>query len=59
MAKTTLYPRYFGRHLLEVLEDSPVVLVHGPRQYGKTTFAQSVFPPDGAALNRTTAAIDQ
>ena len=46
MQGTALYPRYLGRHLLEALEDSPVVLVHGPRQCGKTTFAQSVFPPD-------------
>ena len=46
MQETVLYPRYLGRHLLEALEDSPVVLVHGPRQCGKTTFAQSVFPPD-------------
>ena len=42
MQGTALYPRYLGRHLLEALEDSPVVLIHGPRQCGKTTFAQSV-----------------
>ena len=46
MQGTALYPRYLGRHLLEALEDSPVVLVHGPRQCGKTTFAQSVCAPD-------------
>ena len=46
MPVTPLYPRYLGRHLLEALEDSPVVLVHGPRQCGKTTFAQSVCAPD-------------
>ena len=46
MQGTALHPRYLGRHLLEALEDSPVVLVHGPRQCSKTTFAQSVFSPD-------------
>ena len=55
MSKANLYPRYLGRHLLEALEDSPVVLVHGPRQCGKTTFAQSVFPSDGAAGLATVA----
>jgi predicted AAA+ superfamily ATPase len=29
------------------LEDSPVVLIHGPRQYGKTTLAQVVGIPLG------------
>ena len=46
MPTTPLYPRYLGRHLLEALEDSPVVLVHGPRQCGKATFTQSVCAPD-------------
>lgn len=46
MQGPALYPRYLGRHLLEALEDSPVVLVHGPRQCGKTTFAQSVYATD-------------
>ena len=48
MLELALYPRYLGRHLLEALEDSPVVLIHGPRQCGKTTFAQSVCAPDNA-----------
>ena len=48
MLEPALYPRYLGRHLLEALEDSPVVLIHGPRQCGKTTFAQSVCAPDNA-----------
>ena len=48
MPEPALYPRYLGRHLLEALEDSPVVLIHGPRQCGKTTFAQLVCAPDNA-----------
>ncbi|MCC7457131.1 MAG: AAA family ATPase [Nitrospira sp.] len=28
--------------LREALADSPVVLIHGPRQCGKTTLAQAV-----------------
>ena len=42
MAKTTLYPRYIKPLLLESLKDSPAVLIHGPRQCGKTTLAQMV-----------------
>jgi uncharacterized protein len=40
MSKTTLYPRYASVRLAEALADSPVVLIHGPRQCGKTTLAQ-------------------
>ncbi len=40
-----LYPRYAERHLAEALEDAPVVLIHGPRQCGKTTLAQMVCAP--------------
>lgn len=36
------YPRYSEPRLVEGLEDSPVVLIHGPRQCGKTTLAQKV-----------------
>ena len=46
MPAAPLYPRFLERDLLEALEDSPVVLVHGPRQCGKTTFTQSVCAPD-------------
>ena len=41
-ATAILYPRHATPHLLEALEDSPVVLVHGPRQCGKTTLARTV-----------------
>ncbi len=36
------HPRFAAPRLLEALEDSPVVLVHGPRQCGKTTLARLV-----------------
>jgi predicted AAA+ superfamily ATPase len=39
---TTLYPRYAEAPLIEALTDSPVVLIHGPRQCGKTTLARVV-----------------
>ncbi len=40
-----LYPRHIEPRLTEALEDSPVVLIHGPRQCGKTTLAQMVCAP--------------
>ena len=39
---SSLYSRHSEAHLLDALEDSPVVLVHGPRQCGKTTLARMV-----------------
>ena len=42
MAASALYPRYAEPRLNEALADSPVVLIHGPRQCGKTTLAQAV-----------------
>jgi len=42
MKKDNLYPRMVEPRLEEALDDSPVVLVHGPRQCGKTTLAQLV-----------------
>ena len=38
-------PRYAERSLTEALQDSPVVLIQGPRQRGKTTLAQMVCAP--------------
>lgn len=40
MSTPILYPRSAEQRLAEALEDSPVVLIHGPRQCGKTTLAQ-------------------
>lgn len=39
---TTAYPRYLAPRLREALRDTPAVLIHGPRQCGKTTLARMV-----------------
>ena len=46
MAPTTIYPRYAEHRLLEALEDSPVVLINGPRQCGKSTLARTICAPE-------------
>ncbi|MEO8084038.1 MAG: ATP-binding protein [Ardenticatenales bacterium] len=43
------YPRFAEAPLLEALADSPVVLLHGPRQCGKTTLARVAGEPRGYA----------
>ena len=43
-----LYPRFLRPRIEEALADSPVVLIHGPRQCGKTTLARLVG--DGAGF---------
>ena len=47
MTHTHLYPRHAARPLAEALAYSPAVLVHGPRQCGKTTLVRSVGGPLG------------
>jgi len=42
MPPTASYPRYAAGLLEQALADAPVVLIHGPRQCGKTTLAQAV-----------------
>jgi len=42
MKADAIIPRYIHPRLLAALEDSPAVLIHGPRQCGKTTLAQIV-----------------
>lgn len=42
MNASDLHPRLVGPRLSEALADSPVVLLHGPRQCGKTTLVQAV-----------------
>ena len=41
------YTRMAGTRLLAALADTPVVLLHGPRQCGKTTLARMVCEPAG------------
>jgi len=47
MPDTGLYPRQVAPLLTEALADSPAVLIHGPRQCGKTTLAHMVAEPLG------------
>ena len=49
MSAPRLYRRLAERRLAEALADSPVVLVHGPRQCGKTTLARMAGDPRGYA----------
>ena len=43
MAQTaTPFPRHLAPRLREALGDTPAVLIHGPRQSGKTTLARAV-----------------
>lgn len=41
-ARARTFPRFVSPLLRESLADSPVVLIHGPRQSGKTTLARTV-----------------
>ena len=47
MAEASLYPRFVQPRLEEALADTPVVLIHGPRQCGKTTLARHVGLAEG------------
>lgn len=42
MSESAHYPRFAASAVSEALEDSPVVLVHGPRQCGKTTLVREL-----------------
>jgi predicted AAA+ superfamily ATPase len=42
-----VFPRYLAPRLREALADTPAVLIHGPRQCGKTTLARTVGEPRG------------
>lgn len=42
MKTADFYPRYLHLRVMEALADSPVILIHGPRQCGKTTLARQV-----------------
>lgn len=49
MQHSAIYPRHAEALLIEALTDSPVTLIQGPRQCGKTTFAREVAMPLGYA----------
>ncbi len=47
MVDSKIYPRLVERRLIEALEDAPVVLLNGPRQWGKTTLARRIGEASG------------
>lgn len=47
MNTTEFYPRFLRPRILEALSDSPIVLIHGPRQCGKTTLARQIGEEHG------------
>lgn len=49
MKTPEFYPRLLRPRVLEALSDSPVVLIHGPRQCGKTTLARLIGDEAGFA----------
>ncbi len=49
MTDPVFHPRFSLSHLTEALQDTPVVLIHGPRQCGKTTLARAVGDAAGYA----------
>lgn len=49
MLEPALYPRFAEPLVVEALADSPVVLLHGPRQCGKTTLARMLGDKRGYA----------
>lgn len=42
MPEPSLYPRQIGSRIAEAMEDTPVVLLAGPRQAGKTTLVRQI-----------------
>ncbi len=49
MNESPLYSRFLLPRLAEALTDTPVVLLHGPRQCGKTTLARQIGDTAGYA----------
>lgn len=50
MKEPTLYPRHIGSRIAEAMQDTPVVLLAGPRQAGKTTLVRQVAGGEGRYL---------
>jgi uncharacterized protein len=46
MNSSSLYPRWIEPRIIEALLDTPVVLLAGPRQSGKTTLVRQMAAPD-------------
>lgn len=42
MSESSLYPRQIGSRIAEAMADTPVVLLAGPRQAGKTTLVRQI-----------------
>ena len=42
MPESSFYPRQVGSRIAEAMEDTPVVLLAGPRQAGKTTLVRQI-----------------
>jgi len=49
MSEETIHPRFLRPRIVEALADTPVVLLHGLRQCGKTTLARLVGDEAGFA----------
>lgn len=47
MANLEIFPRLIAPHLLEAMRDTPVVLLAGPRQAGKTTLVKEIAGNSG------------
>ena len=46
MSADVLYPRHITSRIAEAMQDTPVVLLAGPRQSGKTTLVRQLADPD-------------